>query len=86
MEDDLRKLFHAIANKQNTVSMKAGLKARMAEVKNFDSMSKDELIHEIKQSLEDFAAIEKIIMEAGELSAKLKENVYTSLNMKKFLD
>ncbi len=86
MEDELRKLFHDIANKQNNVANKAGIKSRMTEVKNIDSMSKEELLKELKAVMEELSSIERTAVEAGQALIKLKDVVYTSLGIKKMLD
>lgn len=78
---EIRKLFHDILNKLGSVTVKSGLYARMAEVKNYDAMTQEELLKEVKNFLEQFSLIEKAALDAGEITKKAKKVVYTSLNI-----
>lgn len=80
---ELRRHFHELANKLNIISTKAGVAVKVAPNKNYESMTKEALLLELKDILVKLSVMEKAALEAGQLSEDLKKIVYTSLNIDK---
>ena len=76
-------LFHSLTNRQNRVSVKAGLIVALADRKNYASLSKEELLNEVTRMIEELRLIEKAALEAGEFAHKLDDTLKPLLNTTK---
>src|SRR3989338_685898 len=68
-------LFHSLTNRQNRVSVKAGLIVALADRKNYASLSKEELLNEVPRMIEDLRLIGKAPREPGECADNLDDTV-----------
>ena len=79
--EDIKKLFHSIANELNKVSVKAGAATKLANLKNDRGMNETELKAEFTKLLEILSDIEKFTLNAGHELQKLKDVVRAELHI-----
>lgn len=74
--EEIREDFHELANKLNNISISAGTIVEMARLKNFDSMSKEEIKEELKKTLDALSSAVDSALKAGEIIPGLKKKIY----------
>ncbi len=79
--EDLRELFHSIANELNKVSVKAGAARKLANLRSDRGMNETELKAELTKFLEILSEIEKFTLSAGHELQKLKDIVRAELHI-----
>ncbi len=87
MIEDLKKnfgpLFHSLTNRQNIVSVKAGVLVYDADHKDYTSLSKEELLAVVGHMNEELREIEKAVLEAGQFAIKIDDLVWPMIKPEK---
>jgi len=83
---EIHRLFHAINDKLNIISVKTGAFLCLVKETDHKSLSKEELLKELEQVKNDFTAMEEAALQAGAFNDRLQDEVYEALGIKKSIE
>lgn len=78
---DIRMHFHNLVDKLTVIIGVAGVWGRMNEVKNYNTMTKEELLKEIHDMREQMNSIKKVGTASHLILAELKTSVYKEMKI-----